>query len=85
MPGGQQPMPQQPMQPQMQQPMQPTEASDQDASAKDMATAAAKGAQEKLKGLIQQAKQHAAQKQPSGPNIGFKPTANMAKRHEDSL
>jgi DNAJ protein RME-8 N-terminal len=66
--------------PQSQQP--PTEDHDQTAAQK--ATAAAKGAQEKLKGLIKQAKQHTTQK-PSGPKLGFTPTAGMAKRHEDIL
>jgi DnaJ family protein C protein 13 len=78
MPGVQQPI----NQDSQQQQLHPSESQDQTAT--QMATAAAKGAQEKLKGLIQQAKQHTAQK-PSGPNIGFKPTASMAKRHEDSL
>ncbi|KAG7366914.1 heat shock protein DnaJ domain protein [Nitzschia inconspicua] len=65
-----------------QQPEQPLHDGDQTPA--QMATAAAKGAQEKLKGLIQQAKQRTTQK-PSGPNLGFKPTAGMAKRHEDIL
>ncbi|KAL3922961.1 MAG: hypothetical protein SGILL_001924 [Bacillariaceae sp.] len=81
MPGGQQPIPQE-QQMHMQRPSEA--AQDNDPSAKQMATAAAKGAQEKLKDLIQQAKQHTVPKQ-SGPNLGFKPTANMAKRHEDIL
>lgn len=43
-----------------------------------MATTAAEGAKQKLKGLF-----HG--RDPQGPNLGFKPTAAMAQRHEDAL
>jgi hypothetical protein len=44
--------------------------------------------QEKFKGLLKQAKDNlptSSSKKPLGPNLGFKPTAAMAQRHEDAL
>jgi hypothetical protein len=45
--------------------------------------------QETFKGLLKQAKDNlptpSSIKKPLGPNLGFKPTAAMAQRHEDAL
>jgi hypothetical protein len=51
------------------------------------ARAAAMDAQEKFKGMFQQAKQHKIHQTPAGPasNLGLKPSANMTRRHEDFL
>jgi DnaJ homolog subfamily C member 13 len=70
------------VQPQDVQQQPPQQQQDQTAAMK--AKAAAKVAQEKVKGLIHQATQHTLQN-PSEPNLGFKPTAGMARRHEDIL
>jgi hypothetical protein len=43
--------------------------------------------QEKFKGFLKQAKDNlpTSSKKSSGPNLGFKPTAALAQRHEDAL
>lgn len=48
---------------------------------------AAEGVHEKFKGFLKQAKDNlpTGNKQPTGPNLGFKPTSVMAQRHEDAL
>ena len=66
---------------QQQQPMLQNPEQNQEQSGTERVTAATEAVQQKLKGFIQQAKQHTVQK-PTGPNLGFKPTAKMAQIHE---
>lgn len=72
--------------PHQQQPVQqPQQVSQQQKEGNEQTTTEA--VQEKFKGFLKQAKENlpTPTKKPSGPNLGFKPTAAMAQRHEDAL